>query len=389
MLVGRLKTSGSPLGSLASTSHWLVNRSGRSASLLGLNLRLSTNGIRFSSSDNRPGNATNATTATGAASEIVSPMVTSATAAVATPTLPQRFVNSLPLSVKPYAELMRLDKPIGTWLLYSPCTVAITMAAYHTGAPITQTLWMLTLFGIGSVIMRGAGCTINDLLDRNLDNQVERTKTRPLASKAVSVPAAITFLGAQCFAGLGILLSLPSDCFLLGAASLPLVFTYPLFKRFTYYPQVCLSLCFTWGALLGFPAMGVWNWPAMLCLHASSFAWCMIYDTIYAHQDKLYDIKAGIKSTALKWGNKSKDIMEKYAYGQIGFLAAAGVFGGMGPFFFGATVLAAYRVLTMIKKVNLDDPANCWKWFVENINTGHFLWAGASADYLLRLGGLL
>jgi 4-hydroxybenzoate polyprenyltransferase len=125
-----------------------------------------------------------------------------ATSSPARLTYPQRFVNSLPSTVKPYAELMRLDKPIGTWLLYSPCTWAISIAAYQTSAPITQTVWTLALFGVGSIIMRGAGCTINDLLDRNLDSQVERTKTRPLASGAVSVPQAITFLGAQCFAGL-------------------------------------------------------------------------------------------------------------------------------------------------------------------------------------------
>lgn len=300
-------------------------------------------------------------------------------------TYPQRFVNSLPTSVKPYAELMRLDKPIGTWLLYSPCTWAISMAAYQTSAPITHTVWTLALFGVGSVIMRGAGCTINDLLDRNLDNQVERTKMRPLASGAVSVPQAITFLGAECSVGLAILLSLPWDCFWLGAASLPLVFTYPLFKRFTYYPQIALSACFTWGALLGFPAMGVWDWPTMLCLHGSAFAWCMIYDTIYAHQDKMYDIKAGIKSTALKWGDRTKTIISRFGVAQIGLLTAAGVLGGMGPFFFASTAWATYRLFNMIRKVDLDNPDNCWMWFVNNINTGHVVWAGITFDYLLRL----
>jgi 4-hydroxybenzoate polyprenyltransferase len=308
-----------------------------------------------------------------------------ATSSPARLTYPQRFVNSLPSTVKPYAELMRLDKPIGTWLLYSPCTWAISIAAYQTSAPITQTVWTLALFGVGSIIMRGAGCTINDLLDRNLDSQVERTKTRPLASGAVSVPQAITFLGAQCFAGLGVLLSLPWDCFWLGAASLPLVFTYPLFKRFTYYPQIALSTCFTWGALLGFPAMGVWDWPTMLCLHGSAFTWCMIYDTIYAHQDKLYDIKAGIKSTALKWGDKSKAIIARFGVAQIALLTSAGVLGGLGPFFFASTAWASYRLFDMIRKVDLDDPENCWKWFVNNINTGHVVWAGITCDYLLKL----
>lgn len=306
---------------------------------------------------------------------------------VSTMTIPQKFVRALPAPLIPYAELMRLDKPIGTWLLYSPCTWAITMAAYSSAAPLSQTVTMLGLFGVGSVIMRGAGCTINDLLDRNMDNKVARTVTRPLARRAVSVPQAITFLGAQCFAGLGILLCLPLDCFWLGALSLPFVATYPLFKRFTYYPQASLSFCFTWGALLGFPAMGVWNIPAMLALHASSFAWCMTYDTIYAHQDKKFDITAGVKSTALKWADKSKPIMKGLTVGQIGLLTASGIFNAMGPFFYASVAVAAYRVFNMIRKVDLDDPDNCWKWFLNNIHTGHVIWLGCLGDYFSRLLG--
>lgn len=302
-------------------------------------------------------------------------------------TMPQRFVRALPRPLIPYAELMRLDKPQGTWLLLTPGTWAITMAAYSSAAPMSQTLGALALFGAGSLIMRGAGCTINDILDRDLDNKVGRTLTRPMARGAVSLPQAVTFLGAQCFAGLGILLSLPIDCFWLGAASLPLVFTYPLFKRFTYYPQVALSLCFTWAALLGFPAMGVWNLPAMLSLHASAFWWCMTYDTIYAHQDKTFDITAGIKSTALKWGDKSKPILYGMTVAQIACLGASGVFAGMGGFFFAGTAIAAYRVFDMVRRVDLDDPADCWRWFTNNINTGHTIFAGAMLDYLCQIFG--
>lgn len=303
-------------------------------------------------------------------------------------TIPAKFVANLPVAWQPYAKLARLDKPIGTWLLFSPCTWAITMAAYQTGAPLSHTLWILGLFGIGSVIMRGAGCTINDMVDHDLDNKVARTRLRPVAAGDVSMKQATTFLGAQCFAGLAVLLSLPSDCFLLGAASLPLVFTYPMFKRFTYYPQIVLSTCFTWGALLGFPAMGVWNIPAMLTLHASSFAWCMIYDTIYAHQDKLFDIEIGIKSTALKWGERTKEIMSRYGIAQIALLTASGLFAGMGPCFFAGTLWAAYRLFDMIKRVDLDNPDDCWQWFLRNIRTGHVVWLGAAADYIAKLLGI-
>lgn len=303
------------------------------------------------------------------------------------PTLPQRFVRSLPKPAQPYAELMRLDKPIGTWLLYSPCTWSVSMAAYTTVAPLSTTLSTLALMGAGALVMRGAGCTINDLLDRKLDAQVERTVNRPIASGAVSVPQAVTFLGAQCFTGLGILLSLPPDCFWIATASLPLVFTYPLFKRFTYYPQASLSTCFTWGALVGFPAMGVWPLATMVTLHASAFAWCMTYDTIYAHQDKVFDVKAGIKSTALKWADKTKPILKGLSVAQIGLLTTSGILNSMGPFFFLSAGWATYRLFDMIRRVDLDDPQDCWKWFVKNINTGHVIFGGAFLDYIVRLLG--
>jgi 4-hydroxybenzoate polyprenyltransferase len=300
-------------------------------------------------------------------------------------TYPQRLVNSLPANIKPYAELMRVDRPGGMWYLYSPCTWSITMAAYGSAAPLGHTLWTLSLFGLGAFIMRSAGCTINDILDRNYDNKVERTKLRPIASGQVSVPNAVAFLGAQCFAGLGVLLALPTDCFWLGALSLPFVFSYPLFKRITYYPQIVFSITFTWGALLGFPAMGMWNIPAMLALQASTFFWGIIYDTIYAHQDKVWDVKAGVKSTALKWGDRTKTIISRLAVGQIGFLAASGYLASMGPCFYLGTAWAAYRLFDMIRQVDLDDPKDCWNWFMKNITTGHVIWLGAAGDYLLKL----
>ncbi|ODQ67697.1 4-hydroxybenzoate polyprenyl transferase [Nadsonia fulvescens var. elongata DSM 6958] len=316
--------------------------------------------------------------------------------------LPLRFINARiglrsatsyilnPQAISlPYAQLMRLDKPVGTWLLFIPGTWAITMAAYSSSAPISQTLWMLTLFGAGSLIMRGAGCTINDICDRKLDAQVERTVGRPIASGRVSIPQASTFLASQMAVGFGILYALPTDCYLLGCASLPLVFTYPLFKRFTYYPQVVLSACFTWAALLGFPAMGVWDWPVMGSLYSSCFLWCMTYDTIYAHQDKKFDVLAGIKSTALAWGDKTKPIITGLSVGQVGLLTTAGVLNGMGPGFFAAVGYASYRLAQMIYKVDLDNPEDCWMWFVNNISTGQYIWAGATVDYALRLAGFI
>ncbi|KAG5364844.1 4-hydroxybenzoate polyprenyltransferase [Yarrowia sp. E02] len=308
-------------------------------------------------------------------------------AELAAMTLPERFVYSLPKSMIPYARLMRMEKPVGTWLLFNPGVWSIGMAAYMSHAAVGPTLYTLSLFGIGAFIMRSAGCTINDILDRKLDAQVARTFDRPIAAGDVTVKQAVAFLGAQCAAGLGILMLLPMNCWWLGALSMPFVMTYPLFKRFTYYPQAVLSICFTWAALLGPPAMGVWCWPVMLSLWASNFLWCMVYDTIYAHQDKKFDVEAGIKSTALAWGEHSKSVMTVLTLGQLGLLFGAGVYADMGPGFYSAFTWVSYRLGRMIKTVDLDDPVNCGKHFRSNINTGHIMSAGILADWGMRLAG--
>ncbi|SMN21600.1 similar to Saccharomyces cerevisiae YNR041C COQ2 Para hydroxybenzoate: polyprenyl transferase, catalyzes the second step in ubiquinone (coenzyme Q) biosynthesis [Maudiozyma saulgeensis] len=301
------------------------------------------------------------------------------------------FVSKLPERWIPYAELMRLEKPVGTWLLYLPCSWAIVMGAMETSATLGQTAWMLGLFGVGALIMRGAGCTINDIFDRKLDDKVIRSVERPIASKRVSVRNASLFLGAQTAVGMGILAQLPANCWWLGLASLPIVFAYPLFKRFTYYPQAALSACFNWGALLGFPAMGIMDWSTMIPLYVGSYLWCMIYDTIYAHQDKKFDIKAGIKSTALAWGKNTKTVCNVLATSQFAMYALAGINSGliMGPGFIGGLSIFAYRVFTMIKKVDLDNPDDCWKAFTGNIKTGLYFSYALFFDYLLQLMGFL
>lgn len=291
----------------------------------------------------------------------------------------------LPAKLIPYAELMRLEKPVGTWLLYIPCTWSILIAAIQTGAPITLTATTLGLFGVGAVVMRGFGCTVNDLLDKDLDNKVIRTVERPIASGRVSPRQAKVFMAGQLAIGLGVLLSLPVECLAIGSLSLIPVCAYPLFKRFTYYPQAVLSTCFNWGALLGFPAMGMVDTATMISLYASTWCWTMTYDTIYAHQDKTFDINAGIKSTALAWGNKSKPIMAGLTVVQMTMLMAAGVNGGLlGPGFLVGSALLGTNVFRMINTVNLDDPRSCWKFFLANIGYGLYFTAGLLFDYALK-----
>lgn len=297
------------------------------------------------------------------------------------------WLEKLPLSWIPYAELMRLEKPVGTFLLLIPSLWGITMAAYGISASLATTSSAIALFSVGALVMRGAGCTINDILDRNLDNQVARTVERPIASGRVSVPKAVTFLAAQCFVGLGVLLSLPFECFYLGALSLPFVFSYPLFKRFTYYPQVMISINFSWGCLLGFPAvLAPLNYMAAVPLFLSNFLWSMIYDTIYAHQDKQYDIKAGIKLTALAWGDKTKPIIYGLYAAQLVSFLGAGYMNAMGPLFYVGAAWGFQRLLSQIRAVDLDSPKSCWAFFTGNIKTGWILWVGILLDYLVKIG---
>ncbi|KAF8020172.1 hypothetical protein BT93_G0774 [Corymbia citriodora subsp. variegata] len=189
----------------------------------------------------------------------------------------------LPRKARPYAHLARLDKPIGTWLLAWPCMWSIMLAANPGSLP---DLKMLMLFGSGALLLRGAGCTINDLLDRDIDVMVERTKSRPIASGLLTPFQGLCFLGFQLLLGLGILLQLNNYSRILGASSLLLVFSYPLMKRFTFWPQAYLGLTFNWGALLGWSAVkGSLDPHIVLPLYFSGVFWTLVYDTIYAHQD--------------------------------------------------------------------------------------------------------
>ena len=197
----------------------------------------------------------------------------------------------LPAAAVPYAALGRWDRPIGTWLLLWPCLWSTSLAATAGTMPDAS---LCALFGLGAFAMRGAGCTVNDLWDRDIDRQVERTRLRPLASGAIGVPQALGFLGAQCTVGLGVLLALPPYAVGLSFVSVPLVGLYPLAKRVTNWPQAVLGLTFNWGALVGWAAVhGACDWSVVLPLYAGGFWWTLLYDTIYAHQDKRDDAKVG------------------------------------------------------------------------------------------------
>lgn len=306
-------------------------------------------------------------------------------------------LSYLPQKVVPYAELMRIDKPTGSYYLFFPCLFSSFIAAIMA-APIAAPSALLStvaLFFTGAIVMRGAGCTINDLWDRNLDPHVERTRLRPIARRAISPPQAIVFLGGQLFTGLAVLLSLPFECFWYATPSLLLVATYPLAKRVTYYPQFVLGLTFSWGAMMGFPALGVdllSNQSALIaasCLYASNVAWTVLYDMIYAHMDIKDDAKAGIKSIALKHDNETKAVLSGLAVVQLGLLAASGFAAGLGPCFYVVSCGGAALTLgTMIRKVRLKDVKNCWWWFVNGAwFTGGAISLGLAGEYLAQFFG--
>eukprot|EP01116_Phalansterium_solitarium_P005172 TRINITY_DN1655_c0_g1_i1.p1 TRINITY_DN1655_c0_g1~~TRINITY_DN1655_c0_g1_i1.p1 ORF type:complete len:377 (+),score=104.14 TRINITY_DN1655_c0_g1_i1:67-1197(+) len=292
-----------------------------------------------------------------------------------------RFYTLLESSIPgsgPYLRLMRLDKPIGTWLLLWPCLWSMTIATPAGSLPDPK---LVALFAAGSLIMRGAGCTINDLVDRDIDGHVERTKSRPLAAGEVSVPQAVAFLAVQLSAGLAVLLSLNNYSIVLGAASLLLVGTYPFMKRVTYWPQAVLGLTFNWGALVGYSAVaGYCDWAVVLPLYLAGVSWTLVYDTIYALQDKDDDLLIGVKSTALLFGDDTKRWLTGFSAATIAGLTLAGVMAHQQWPFFACTGLGAVHLGWQLATVNPSDRADCMRKFVANKWFGALIFAGILAS---------
>lgn len=283
-------------------------------------------------------------------------------------------VNHAPVTVQPYLRLMRLDKPIGTWLLYLPCTWSIALASDPGCLPH---LGMLALFGTGALLMRGAGCTINDMWDRDFDKKVLRTAMRPIASGEISRFQALVFLGGQLTCALGVLLCLNHYSIALGAASLGLVVTYPLMKRITYWPQFVLGLTFNWGALLGWSAIkGSCDWSVCLPLYCSGVMWTLIYDTIYAHQDKEDDVKVGVRSTALRFQEQTKPWLSGFAVAMISGLVMTGINAGQTLPYYAVLSTVAIHLTHQIYTLDINKPEDCWKKFISNRNLGILLFFG-------------
>ena len=294
------------------------------------------------------------------------------------------WVDSIaPAWSRPYLRLSRLDRPIGSWLLLLPCWWSSALASVAAGERAPH-LTQIVLFFVGAFAMRGAGCTWNDIVDRDLDRAVERTASRPIPSGQVSVAQAAAFLLVQALAGLFVLLSFNRFTVALGVASLAIVVVYPFMKRVTYWPQIVLGLAFSWGALMGWAgAFGRLDLPALL-LYAGSISWVIGYDTIYAHQDREDDALIGIKSTALLFGERTKPMLAAFYGGAVVLIAAAGFlaqFSVHGGFVFAATLaLFAAHLAWQTARLDIASPDNCLTVFKSNRDAGLILFAGLLLD---------
>ena len=276
-----------------------------------------------------------------------------------------------PAFARPYLRLARLDRPIGSWLLLMPCWWSAGLAGMQAGH--LPNLWHIVLFFIGAFAMRGAGCTWNDLVDRELDTKVERTRSRPIPSKQVTVLQATLFMLAQALVGLLVLLQFNTFTVITGFASLLVVAIYPFMKRITYWPQIVLGLAFSWGALMGWPAaFGRLDWPALV-LYAGSISWVIAYDTIYAHQDREDDLMIGIKSTALLFGDNTRPILAAFYAGAVLLIGIAGLMAGGGLIFLLGLIGFAAHLAWQVLRLNIDDPAHCLMLFKSNRDAGLIL----------------
>lgn len=286
--------------------------------------------------------------------------------------------------IRPYLYLARLDKPIGTWLLLLPCGWG---AAFAAGAGAIPSPTLALAFIAGAVAMRGAGCVVNDMWDVKYDKMVERTKTRPLAAGTLTMKQAAGFLAAQCMVGLATLPVIGGlNTAAIAFASLPFVVVYPLMKRFTNWPQAVLGITFNWGIYVGYASVqNAVDLSVLLPLHIAGVAWTIFYDTIYAHQDKTDDVKIGVKSTALHFGDNTTQILAVFGAITVVGLAVAGYNNNQTlPYYLVAVLGPALHFLWQLKTVDYSSRASCMAKFISNKNVGLLVLAGICLGNLMK-----
>jgi 4-hydroxybenzoate polyprenyltransferase len=284
---------------------------------------------------------------------------------------------------RPYLRLARLDRPIGSWLLLLPCWWSAALSA-DIARDIAPLPLNLALFFIGAFAMRGAGCTWNDITDRDLDAMVERTRSRPIPAGEVSVQAALVFLAAQALIGLLVLVQFNRFAVATGIASLIIVAIYPFMKRVTWWPQIVLGLAFSWGALMGFAVTFARIDATALILYAGSISWVIGYDTIYAHQDAEDDALIGIKSTARLFAERTHQALVVFYGLAVLLIAVAFVLAGVRHAAWIGLAAFGAQLAWQIRRLKISDPALCLKLFKSNRDAGLLLFAGLLLDAVLR-----
>jgi 4-hydroxybenzoate polyprenyltransferase len=296
---------------------------------------------------------------------------------------PTNFVDRFaPAALLPYLRLARADRPTGFWLLALPCFWSVALASRSIGADYPDP-WLIALFAVGAIVMRAAGCTYNDIVDKDIDVQVARTQGRPLPSGQVSEKSATIFMVVLCLVGFAVLLSFNTATIWLGLAVVPIVALYPLVKRYSHWPQAVLGLAFNWGALLGYTAvLGRLEWAAAV-LYVGAVAWTIGYDTIYAHQDREDDAALGLKSTALRFGKSTKAWLALfYTLAWLG-ITAAGLLAGAEIVFLLGMAAAGAHLFWQVATLDIDDPENCLRRFRSNRDFGLIVFAAIVFDLVL------
>jgi 4-hydroxybenzoate polyprenyltransferase len=276
------------------------------------------------------------------------------------------WVARLPRAWLPYLLLARVDRPIGIWLLFLPGLWGILLARVSA----TETIRLVSLFAFGSLVMRAAGCVVNDLWDRDIDRKVVRTAGRPLASGALRPRHALTFLAALLLAGLAVLLQLNRLSQALGVASLLLVAAYPLAKRVTWWPQLMMGFTFGYGAPMGYAAAAGRVDAAWVALYITAILWDLGFDTIYAHQDREDDALAGVHSTARLFGAHTRPFLAMCYAAAVAALVLVGWLAGLGVWFYAVLVLPAALLARQVIALNINDPLGCLRLFRANREVG-------------------
>ncbi len=282
-----------------------------------------------------------------------------------------------PKGLRPYLRLSRMDRINPVWLLLIPCYWGLVLAMLSTGRAGPYEFWIAIACAVGAILMRGAGCTWNDINDRHFDAEVARTRSRPIPSGQVTVKGALIWMGLQCLLAFAILLTFPRFAVALGIGSLVLVAIYPFAKRFTWWPQVFLGLAFNWGALVGWAAhTGSLSWPP-LALYGAGIAWTLFYDTIYAHQDKEDDALIGVKSTARLFGDDTYRWLRYFLVITVLLLGAAvigALVGGSNALILvialGGAWAMGWHLAWQMTRLDIEDPANCLMIFRTNRDAG-------------------